>query len=74
MAEPKSKPFKSPWGIHKTRMTLLGRRIDVAIGRTRTGRKSIIPQRMFDARMDRFSTSWSPRHKALAVRDSEGGI
>jgi hypothetical protein len=56
----KSRPFKSPWGIHKTRMALQSQRLDrflkVAIKR---GVRSPMPMRFFDAKLARFHQNWS---------------
>jgi hypothetical protein len=50
----KSKPFKSPWGIHKTRCALAHNRVERAITpRTR------MSHRFFNGRLARFHENWA---------------
>lgn len=55
----RSKPQKSPWGALKTRVALNSTRTLKAVSRGRCGdlRRSPIPMRLFDARMERLFQS-----------------
>ena len=53
----KSKPFRSPWGMNKTRMELWHRR-DEKFLKPRMFTRSCMSNRMFDNRLSRFDENW----------------
>jgi hypothetical protein len=60
MAEVKSRPFKSPWGIHKTRCQLQSARLDKPLKFGKNGNPKISPMsmRFFNRILARFQESW----------------